>query len=215
MWIPYTSTFDRARNKVVALIPHYSRKTNSMNCFAHPETNAVAQCYRCRKGICTACTKSTDGATLCFSCYESLLRAEIAQAKRSTVGVWIFTGAVTLFAAITSVANNAGGAIILVIPLAFALSWCLFWGWMQVWKGFTRTVGGCIIGPAILLLFGFVLLVGIAILVGAVTGIQRYNDARRLVTDGDQMLAGLTLRHTDVHRISENQVRTKGSITWE
>ncbi len=186
-----------------------------MNCFAHPETDAVAQCSRCRKGICAACTHSTDAATLCFPCYESLLRAEIARAKRSTVGVWIFTGAITLYAAISSVANQGGGTIILVIPLAFALSWCLFWGWMPVWKGFTRTVGGCIIGPAVLLLFGFVLLVGIAILVGAGTGIQRYNDARRLVANGDQMLAALTLRHRDVQRISENQVRTNGSITWE
>lgn len=184
-----------------------------MNCFAHPEANAVAQCSRCRKGICAVCTHSTNEATLCFPCYESLLRAEITRAKRSTVGVWIFTGAITLYAAISSVANH-GGAIILVIPLAFALSWCLFWGWMPVWKGFTRTVGGCIIGPAILLFFGFVLLVGIAIVFGAGTGIQRYNDARRLVADGDQMLAALTLHYTPVQHISENQVRTNGSITW-
>ena len=189
-----------------------------MNCFAHPETNAVAQCSRCRKGMCGVCAHSsysTDGAILCFSCYESWLRAEIARARRSTVGVWIFTGAVTLCAAISSVANNAGGAIILVVPLAFALSWCLFWGWMPVWKGFTRAVGGCIIAPTILLCFGFVLLVGVAIVIGAGTGIQRYNDARRLVANGDQMLTALTLRHRDVQRISENQVRTNGSITWE
>ncbi|SRR6266571_6523346 len=162
-----------------------------MKCFAHPETNAVAQCSRCRKGICTVCTHSAGEATFCFPCYESLLRAEIARAKRSTVGVWIFTGALTLFAAITSVANHAGGAVILVIPLTFALSWCLFWGWMPVWKGFTRAVGGCIFGPAILLSLLFVLLAGIAILVGAGTGIQRYNNARRLVADGDQMLEAL------------------------
>jgi hypothetical protein len=186
-----------------------------MNCFAHPETNALAQCSRCRKGICTVCVHSTDKATLCFPCHESLLSAEITRAQRSTVGVWIFTGAMTLFATITSVANHAGGEVILVIPLTFALSWCLFWGWMPVWKGFTRTVGGCIIGPTILLLSGFVLLVGIAILVGAGTGIQRYNDARRLVADGDQMLTTLTLRQRDVQRISENQVRTNSPITWE
>lgn len=174
-----------------------------MNCFAHPETNAVAQCSRCRKGICTVCAHSTDKATLCFSCYESLLRAEIARARRSTVGVWIFTGAVTLYAAISSVTNHAGGAIILVIPLAFALSWCLFWGWMPVWKEFRKIFGGwgCIFGPAILLAIITVLLAGIlvaiAIPVGAVTGIQKYNDARQLAAHGNQMLAalhGMTVR---------------------
>jgi hypothetical protein len=50
--------------------------------------------------------------------------------------------------------------------------------------------------------------------VGAGTGIQRYNDARRLVANGDQMLTTLTLRHSHVQRISENQGRTNGSITW-
>jgi hypothetical protein len=171
-----------------------------MNCFAHPETNAVAQCSKCHKGMCTVCTHSTNGATLCFSCYESLLRAEIARAKRSSVGVWIFSGAITLYAAIYSIVHQAGGAIILVVPLAFALSWCLFWGWMPVWKGFTRSVGGCIFGPVILLIFGFILLAGIAIVVGAGNGIQRYNNARRLVADGDQMLGAL--HGMNVQRIS-------------
>jgi hypothetical protein len=168
-----------------------------MNCFAHPETNAVAQCSQCHKGICTLCTHSTNGATFCFSCYESLLRTEIARAKRSTVGVWIFTGAITLYAAISSVANQVGGTIILVIPLAFALSWCLFWGWMPVWKEFRKILGGwgCIFGPAIILAIIAVLFIGIlvaiAIPIGAMTGIKKYKDARQLVTDGDKMLAAL------------------------
>jgi hypothetical protein len=109
--------------------------------------------------------------------------------------VWIFTGAVTLYAAITSVANNAGGALILVIPLAFALSWCLFWGWMPVWRGFRGIFGGwgCIFGPAILLAIITVLvagiLVAIAIPIGAMTGIKKYTDARQLAANGTQMLA--------------------------
>jgi hypothetical protein len=173
-----------------------------MKCFTHPQTDAVAQCSQCHKGICTVCTHTADQRTICFSCYENGLYTKIEQARRSTGRVWIFTGVVTAIAAISAVAHP-GTPVILVIPLAFALSWCLFWGWMPVWKGFTRTVGGCIIGPTILLLFGFVLLAGIAILVGVGTGIQRYNDARQLVADGDQMLA--TLRHRHVQRISKNQ----------
>ena len=184
-------------------------KTNRMNCFAHPETNAVAQCSRCRKGMCGVCAHSsysTDGAILCFSCYESWLRAEIARARRSTVGVWIFTGAVTLCAAISSVANNAGGAIILVVPLAFALSWCLFWGWMPVWKEFRKILGGlgCIFGPALLLAMIAVMvagiLVAIAIPIGAATGIKKYSDARQLAANGNQMLAAL--HGMNVQRIS-------------
>lgn len=182
------------------------RKTNRMYCFAHPETNAVARCSQCRKEICTACKHSTNGVTFCFSCYESILREEIARAKRSSVGVWIFTGAITLYAAITCVANQVGGAIILVLPLAFALSWCLFWGWMPVWKEFRRMFGrvGCIFGPAILL--GIItalvaaILVAIAIPIGATTGFKKYADARQLAANGNQMLAAI--HHMAVKRVS-------------
>src|SRR5207247_4067689 len=69
----------------------------------------------------------------------------------------------------------------------------------------TRAVGGCIIAPTILLCFGFVLLVGVAIVIGAGTGIQRYNDARRLVANGDQMLTALTLRHRDVQHLRSEE----------
>lgn len=152
---------------------------------------------------------STDKATLCLSCYESLLRADIARNKRNTVGVWIFTGAVTLYAAITSIANDAGGAVILVIPLAFALSWCLFWGWMPVWKEFRKILGGwgCIFGPAILVSIITVLvagiLVAIAIPIGAVTGIKKYTNARQLAAHGTQMQP--VFHDMTVQHISRNE----------
>lgn len=172
-----------------------------MKCFTHPQADAVAQCSQCQKGICTACAHNAGGATLCSSCFETGLREEIARAHRSTVGVWIFTGIITALAVITafgSISQSGAGAI-LYIPLAFAGSWCLFWGWSPVWNGFRRTFGGwgCF-GTWFFLLIITVLiaeiLVGIAMLVGAFTGIQKYNEARRIVANGNQMIAEIYAR---------------------
>jgi uncharacterized membrane protein len=112
--------------------------------------------------------------------------------------VWIFTGVITIIAAIAAFGSisQAGAAAILSIPLAFATSWCLFWGWSPVWYGFRRIFGGwgCFGTWFFLLIVAVVLaeiLVGIAVIVGAFTGIKRYNDARRLVANGNQAIAEL------------------------
>jgi ribosomal protein L40E len=169
-----------------------------MRCFTHPQADAVAQCSQCQKGICTICAHNVDRATLCSSCYETGLREEIAHAQRSTVTVWVFTGIVTAIAAIAafgSISQSGAGAI-LFIPLAFAASWCLFWGWSPVWNGFRTTFAGwgCF-GTWFFLLIITVLiaeiLVGISMLVGAFTGIKKYNEARRIVANGNQMIAEL------------------------
>ncbi len=169
-----------------------------MKCFTHPHADAVAQCSQCQKGICSTCAHDVGGATLCSSCCETGLREEIAHAQRSTVGVWIFTGFITVVATIAAfgtIAQTRGGSI-LYIPLAFAASWCLFWGWSPVWNGFRRTFAGwgCFGTWMFLLIVAAVLceiLVGIAMLVGAFTGIKKYNEARRIVANGDQMIAQL------------------------
>lgn len=169
-----------------------------MKCFTHPQADAVAQCSQCSKGICTYCAQNVGGATFCPSCYETGLREEIAHAHRSTVGVWIFTGIFTAVAAIGAFGSisQVGAGAILYIPLTFAFSWCLFWGWSPVWNGFRRTFAGwgCF-GTWVFLLIVTVLiaeiLVTIAALVGAFTGIQKYNEARRIVANGNQMIAAL------------------------
>jgi len=112
--------------------------------------------------------------------------------------VWVFTGAVTVFAAIGafgSISQSGGGAI-LSIPLAFAGSWCLFWGWSPVWNGFRRASAGwgCFGSWLFLLIIAVLIaeiLVGVAVVVGAFTGIQKYNEAKRIVANGDQMIADL------------------------
>ena len=150
-----------------------------MKCFTHPQADAVAQCSQCHKGTCTACAHDVEGATLCSSCLQTGLREEIAHAHRSVVGVWVFTGVVTAIATIAafgSISQSGAGAI-LFIPLAFAASWCLFWGWSPVWNGFRRTFAGwgCFGTWMFLLIVAAVLceiLVGIAMLVGAFTGIR-------------------------------------------
>ena len=80
-----------------------------MRCFTHPQVDAVAQCSQCQKGICSACAHSTGDATFCSSCFETGLREEIAHAQRNVVGVWIFTGALTVIAAIAAIASIAQG----------------------------------------------------------------------------------------------------------
>lgn len=169
-----------------------------MICFTHPHAYAVAQCSQCRKGICTACAHTVVGATFCSSCYEVGLREEIARAKRSTVTVWIFTGVITAlvaFVAFGSISQGGGGAL-LAIPLAFAASWCLYWGWTPVWNGFRNTFAGwgCFGTWTFLLIVAAVtaeILIIISMLVGAFTGIQKYNEARRIVANGSQMIAEL------------------------
>ena len=170
-----------------------------MRCFTHPQVDAVAQCSQCHKGICTVCAHDVEGATLCPSCLQTGIREEVAHAHRSIVGAWVFTGvctAIALIGAFGSIAT-AGAAAILFIPLAFALSWCLFWGWSPVWHGFRRIFGGwTIFGTWLFLLIVAVLisetLVGIAMIVGAFTGIQKYREAKRIVANGNQMIAGVT-----------------------
>lgn len=175
-----------------------------MKCFTHPQADAVAQCSQCQKGICSTCAAMSSevmsgaGATLCPSCYGGALRDEVAHARRSVSGVWLFTGILTVIGAIaafSSIAQSGAGAL-LYIPLVFAASWCLFWGWSPVWDGFRRLFAGwgCF-GSWFFVLIVAVLvaeiLVGIAILTGAFTGIQKYNQARRTIANGNQLLAEL------------------------
>jgi hypothetical protein len=169
-----------------------------MRCFVHPQTEAVAQCSQCQKGICTICATSIGGATLCSSCCETGLREEIAHAQRSIVGVWAFTGVITAITAIAVFGSiaQAGAGTILFIPLLFVASWCLFWGWSPVWNGFKRAFAGwgCF-GTWFFMLIVTVLiseiLIGIAILLGAFTGIKKYTDARQFVANSSRMIAEL------------------------
>jgi hypothetical protein len=92
--------------------------------------------------------------------------------------------------------SQSGGAALLAIPLAFAGSWCLYWGWTPVWNGFRNTFAGwgCFGTWTFLLIVAAVtaeILIIISMLVGAFTGIQKYNEARRIVANGSQMIAEL------------------------
>lgn len=167
-----------------------------MLCFAHPQTYAVAQCSQCHKGICTACAHGLGTATICSSCYAIGLREEIGYAQRSLVAVWVFTGIITTiaaFAALSAIVDSRGASI-LIIPLVFAGSWCLFWGWSPVWNGFRRIFagwrysGGWLFMLIVTCLIAEILII-IALFVGAFTGIQKYNEAKRIVANGSQIMA--------------------------
>jgi hypothetical protein len=135
---------------------------------------------------------------MCPSCYGVGLREEIAHAQRSITGVWIFTGVITVIAAFIAFGSisQSGATTLLFIPLAFAASWCLFWGWSPVWYGFRRIFEGWGCAGSwffMLLVTVFIaeILAGIAMLIGVFTGIQKYNEARRTVANGNQMIAEL------------------------
>ena len=170
-----------------------------MKCFSHPQADAVAQCSQCQKGVCTSCAHDVEVVTLCTSCFQTGLSSEIAHAKRTVVGVWVFTGVVTVIAAFAALASisQTGGAAIFYIPLAFAASWCLFWGWSPVWNGFRRAFAGwgCF-GTWFFLLIVAVLiaeiLVSVAVFVGAFTGIKKYKEAKRFVANATQIVGGLS-----------------------
>lgn len=135
---------------------------------------------------------------MCPSCYGGALQEEVARARRSVTGVWAFTGILTVIAAVAAFGSMAqyGAGTLLYIPLVFVVSWCLFWGWSPVWNGFRQLFAGwgCF-GSWFFVLILTVLvaeiLAGIAVLMGAFTGIQKYNNARRTVTNGNQMIAEL------------------------
>lgn len=172
-----------------------------MKCFTHPQADAVAQCSQCQKGVCSTCAHDLDGNVFCSSCVETGLREEIARARRRVTGVWVFTGIITAIGAIVafSQVSQAGATAILIIPVIFASAWCLFWGWPPAWNGFRRVSAGwgCAGSWLFLLIVGYLvfsILLTIAFWIGAFTGIQRYNEAKRLVANGEQMIAQLTGR---------------------
>lgn len=45
---------------------------NLNSCFYHPNLPAMVVCYRCGRKICSSCSKSYNGLTLCPSCYHSV-----------------------------------------------------------------------------------------------------------------------------------------------
>lgn len=157
-----------------------------MKCFTHSEVDSVGQCSHCHRGVCPVCARAVSGATFCPACYEAGLRQEIGRARQRVTGVWLFTGIITGLAVLISISEQAGSSTILIAPITFAASWSLFWGWSPVWNGFRRALGGlgCFFAPWLLVLIVGTILVGISILVGLFTGIQKYQEARQIAANG-------------------------------
>jgi hypothetical protein len=118
----------------------------------------------------------------------------LAHARRRIVGVWIFTGIVTVIATFAAISSYGAGGI-LYIPLAFAASWCFFWGWPSVWNWFRRQgfwIAGSWIVILIVIGLTFEVLITVAIAIGAFTGIKKYREARWVIANSNQLLAGLS-----------------------
>lgn len=166
-----------------------------MKCFTHTQADAVGLCPQCQRGICSVCAHDVGG--FCPSCFRAGLSEELAHARRRTVGVWIFTGLVTAIATIAAFSSMSqnGVAAILYIPLAFAASWCFFWGWASVWNWFRRQgfwVAGSWFVVLIIIGLAFEVLIMIAIAIGAFTGIKKYREARWVIENANMLLDGLS-----------------------
>jgi hypothetical protein len=163
-----------------------------MKCFTHTQADAVGQCPQCQKGICAQCAQDVGG--LCPSCFRAGLGEELSHARHSIVGVWIFTGIATVIATCAAISSYGVGGIVYA-PLAFAASWCFFWGWSTVWNWFRRQgfwVAGSWFVVLIVIGLAFELLILVAIAIGAFTGIKKYREARWVIANANRLLDGLS-----------------------
>lgn len=52
----------------------FGHQRNAMNCYSHPEKEAVGECALCGKPICPECTVEIDGKLYCKYCVAERLR---------------------------------------------------------------------------------------------------------------------------------------------
>lgn len=164
-----------------------------MNCFTHPSVPSTGICSVCGKQGCNTCLRDVPGQGLvCESCIEAARQQEVASAARRLSIVWWFTGTFAVLAFIGGLISipqvGAVGLLgaLLYPPLAFGLSWALFWGWIPTWQAFRRYSAGwgCFGGWMFLVIILCLIaefLVTAAILYGAATGIQKYKKDKATV----------------------------------
>lgn len=164
-----------------------------MKCFYHPQTDAVAQCTHCQKGVCHDCTFEDAGGLgiLCYECFKEGANVDFAKAHRPITGLWVFTGAVTIIGGIAAISSNGAGGILL-IPLIFAAAWCFYWGWLPFWRwvrgrgfsvAYVSSDGdpvGTILRLIVIALF-IEILIFIIMGIGLFTGIQKFRRDRRTI----------------------------------
>ena len=156
-----------------------------MKCYYHPQTDAVAQCTHCQKGVCHDCTFEDVGGygILCYACFKDGANVDFTKARRRITGLWIFTGAVTIIGGIAAI--SSGGAVgILLAPVVFAAAWCFYWGWPPVWGWFRShwfAVWGSWLFIVIVVTLFFEVLVFVALGIGLFTGIQKFLRDRRTI----------------------------------
>jgi len=163
-----------------------------MNCFYHPQTNAVGQCSNCQKGVCTRCAIhiGDELGTQCPGCLRDDALREIPKARRRIVGLWVFTALVTAIGTIAAISSD--GAIgILLAPVIFAVAWCFYWGWLPVWGWFRShwfSVWGSWLFIVIVVVLFFEILIFVALGIGLFTGIQKYRKNKSYIPFAEQKL---------------------------
>jgi hypothetical protein len=164
-----------------------------MKCFYHPQSDAVAQCSNCQKGICSQCAFhiGDEFGTCCPGCLREDALREIPKARRRITGVWVFTALVTVVGTIAAI-SSGGVAGILLAPVVFAAAWCFYWGWPPVWGWFRShwfAVWGSWLFIVIVVTLFFEILVFVALGIGLFTGIQKYRKNKSYIPFAEQRLA--------------------------
>lgn len=103
-----------------------------MNCFVHPERNAVGVCRNCGKGLCTECAVETTNAVACAGCVERVNRTNeytdyaiqsLHTGRNANYVLVLLVGfmglGIGLFSAILGLTEASGG--VKVFMLAFAV----------------------------------------------------------------------------------------------
>lgn len=163
-----------------------------MNCAKHPQLPAVGTCSSCRQGVCSTCCQTVEGTTYCVACITSIVNAEISAARTGNIFAWVVSAAIAVFVAI------AGGGVLYAIP-GFIGGWCLYWGWLPVWRGFRNFFAGWgVFGSWLFVLIVVAVLAEVLILVamaiGLFRGIPKYLSNRQLIKQGPPRLAELELQ---------------------
>ncbi len=86
-----------------------------MNCYIHPDVDAVGVCSTCKRGICRPCVRVADGKVYCKRDYTRATRTGKGTAADMGRGVAITVAAV--FAYLEGVAGMAGGFLLAILGI--------------------------------------------------------------------------------------------------
>ena len=102
-----------------------------MNCYKHNNKNAVSQCKKCGKGLCSDCLNDNENNEgLCLSCYFNNLKSK----KQTTLNLLISSLIIFVFLILFSIKNNAFSSSVRSDILLFYSLASIPIGWNAIFK---------------------------------------------------------------------------------